>query len=532
MARDDNDLLRDGELPPDPAAGGVEITAVSPRRWEPPLPLVPDRKLPAFPVHVFPTSLSRFVEGLATETRTPPDIAGGAVLGILSAACAGKARVRVAGEHYEPLNLFVMVVAEPGCGKSPVIGSAIKPLERWERQETEKAKPIIKDAEIRKRVLEQRRDRLQEEAARTGGDNALQGLRRVEEDLDEIEVPPQPRLLADDSTPEKLAGLLAEQKGRIAIVSGEGTILRNLAGQYHRDGRSAAGVALKAWGGETLLVDRIGRPRDHVIAPALTLVLAVQETILDDLMGNKDLTHQGFLARFLFILPRDIVGFRPGEVPAMTASTREAYQDIITNILDWPFSGTDPDSTCPPANLHLDRGALESLRRFEAKVEVELRSGGRLGSRLLRGWGNKLVGTTARVAGLLHAAEYDGLRDAISAPISRPTMDRAVSLSEYFIEHAQAAFDSAGIDPVTDNAILVRRWILRNGKEIFKRSECAAAVRFRSQRQGDTLAMALQRLEEANCIVQEPAPQRCSTGRPPGPVYRVNPALFSGEPSR
>ena len=49
---------------------------------------------------------------------------------------------------------------------------------------------------------------------------------------DAIEVPPIPRLVADDITPEAAASLLAEQGGRLAIISAEGGIFDIIAGRY------------------------------------------------------------------------------------------------------------------------------------------------------------------------------------------------------------------------------------------------------------------------------------------------------------
>ena len=49
---------------------------------------------------------------------------------------------------------------------------------------------------------------------------------------DGIEVPPIPRLLADDITPEAAASLLAEQGGPLAIISAEGGIFDIIAGRY------------------------------------------------------------------------------------------------------------------------------------------------------------------------------------------------------------------------------------------------------------------------------------------------------------
>jgi hypothetical protein len=64
---------------------------------------------------------------------------------------------------------------------------------------------------------------------------------------DGIEVPPVPRLLADDITPEAAASLLAEQGGRLAIISAEGGIFDIIAGRYSPKAVPTATYSTTIW---------------------------------------------------------------------------------------------------------------------------------------------------------------------------------------------------------------------------------------------------------------------------------------------
>ena len=75
---------------------------------------------------------------------------------------------------------------------------------------------------------------------------------------DSIVVPTMPRLLADNVTPEAAASLLAEQGGRLAVLSAEGGIFDILAGRYS-GGMPDLDVWLKGHAGDPLRVDRKGR---------------------------------------------------------------------------------------------------------------------------------------------------------------------------------------------------------------------------------------------------------------------------------
>src|SRR5581483_10312381 len=101
---------------------------------------------------------------------------------------------------------------------------------------------------------------------------------------DSIEVPPIPRLVADDITPEAAATLLAEQKGRLAIISAEGGIFDIIAGRYSK--LPNMDLWLKGHSGDSLKVDRKGRPPEYIPRPALTLGLMVQPSVLDAIAAN------------------------------------------------------------------------------------------------------------------------------------------------------------------------------------------------------------------------------------------------------
>src|SRR5690606_7418544 len=119
-------------------------------------------------------------------------------------------------------------------------------------------------------------------AGKEAGDEAA--VREARDALDDAEraVPPLPRVLADDATPEALVRLLADH-GRIAVVAAEGDVLRIVDGRYARDGAARLGELTRAWSGDPIRVDRIGREPVHVPRPALTLALAVQPSVVPSL---------------------------------------------------------------------------------------------------------------------------------------------------------------------------------------------------------------------------------------------------------
>jgi replicative DNA helicase len=68
-------------------------------------------------------------------------------------------------------------------------------------------------------------------------------------------------------------------------MSPEGDVFDLMAG---RNGNGPnLGVYLKGHAGDTLRIDRIGRPVEYVRQPALTMGLAVQPDVLSGLMASR-----------------------------------------------------------------------------------------------------------------------------------------------------------------------------------------------------------------------------------------------------
>ena len=75
---------------------------------------------------------------------------------------------------------------------------------------------------------------------------------------DELDPGPAPRLWTGDTTAERLEDLLAEHRGRFAVMSDEGGVLSTL-GRYNGKGDANLDVLLHGWDGGRLDVERRSR---------------------------------------------------------------------------------------------------------------------------------------------------------------------------------------------------------------------------------------------------------------------------------
>ena len=511
-----------GELADTRTAGPGE------RHWEPPMPFGIAGEVPAFPVEVLPGWLGEYVATVATATQTPPDLAGMLALAVLATVAAGAVEVQPRPGWREPICLFVAVGMDAGSRKSGVFTAMTRPVADFERDQAAAALPGITETAVLRRIADQAA--AQAEAAAGRAPASQQDKARAEAiaraaEATNLVVPPLPRWLVDDATPEALAGLLATY-GRIALLSPEGDVFDQMAGRYNQAAGPNLGVYLKGHAADLLKVDRRGRPPEYVERPCLTIGLAVQPEVLRGLASRPGFGGRGLLARFLYGLPQSLVGRRQPGSPPVPPTVADRYTLELQALA---ASLATPASDSGPFLLTLDQAAGELLLAFERDLEPRLAaSSGDLAH--LAGWAAKLAGATCRVAALLHLAGH--LRDGWARPISADIFAGAVRLADYLIEHARAVFDLMGADPRVDDARWLLDWISRTGQSYFSRRDAHQAARGRFRKAAD-LEPALALLEEHGWLRRVDAdPVGAKGGRPPSPRFLVNPLHPNTEPSQ
>jgi replicative DNA helicase len=496
--------------------------------WEPPIPFGATGTLPAFPVEVLPGWLGEYVAAVATATQTPPDLAGMLALAVLATVAAGAVEVQPRPGWQEPLCLFVAVGMDAGTRKSSVFSALTRPVADFERQQAAAALPGITETITLRRIADQAAAQAEAAASKAPAsqqDEAkAEAIARAAEAADLV-VPPLPRWLVDDATPEALAGLLATHS-RIALLSPEGDVFDQMAGRYNQGAGPNLGVYLKGHAGDLLKVDRRGRPPEYVQRPCLTIGLTVQPEVLQGLAGRPGFRGRGLLARFLYSLPASLVGRRQAGTPPVPESVADRYTrelQALATSLTRP-AGDDPTM------LTLDPHADELLLLFERDLEPRLAAGsGDLAH--LAGWAAKLGGATCRLAALLHLAGH--LRDGWAHPIGANTLAGAIRLADYLVEHARAVFDLMGADPRVGDARWLLDWISRTEQVQFSRRDAHQAARGRFCKATD-LEPALRLLEEHGYLHRvDPEPSRDphGRGRPASPRFVVNPLHPSSETS-
>jgi replicative DNA helicase len=506
----------------------ADTTTHGGRGWEPPVRFGVAGEVPAFPVEVLPSWLGEYVAAVATATQTPPDLAGMLALAVLATVAAGAIEAEPRPGWREPLCLFVAVGMDAGARKSAVFTAMTSPVAEFERQQAAAALPGITETAVLRRIADQAAATAEAAAGKAPANQQeearAEAIARAAEAANLI-VPPIPRWLVDDATPEALAGLLASY-GRIALLSPEGDVFDQMAGRYNQAGPNL-GVYLKGHAGDLLKVDRRGRPPEYVERPCLTIGLAVQPEVLRGLAGRPGFGGRGLLARFLYSLPESLVGRRQVGASPVPPAVVDRYALELQALAASLAAPAGDDS---PAVLTLDQEAGELLLGFERDLEPRLAAAsGDLAH--LAGWAAKLAGATCRIAGLLHLAGH--LRDGWNQPIGADTFAGAARLAGYLVDHARAVFDLMGADPRVDDARWLLDWITRTGQAQFTRRDAHAAAPRGRFPKATSLDPALGLLEEHGWLRRVDAdPVGPRGGRPASPRFLVNPLPRATEPTQ
>jgi hypothetical protein len=497
---------------------------------EPWPPLTPE--LPAFPVEALPSTLGEWVRATAHATQTPADLAAWGALAVLASTAMGVATVDC-GSWNEELALYAVIAMPSGDRKSAVLRAATAPLRELEASWQASAAPAVAAAAHRRDVLERRARHLTERAAKASADDRHEAERHAlnaRGELDALPEPVAPRLLADDATPEALAGLLARH-GRIAILAAESAILDNAPGRYS-DGRANLHLLCNAYAGERTSIDRRGRAPEQIPRPLVTLALTIQPIYLARLVGDELAREQGFVARCVLAQPASLLGRRSVDAPPVPEHVERRWEALVRRFADLATADkadTTPlrggPGACSVGSVSTSGGftvtlGLEArllLNELRAAIEPRLAPAGNL--RPIAAWVNRHAGRIARLAALLHLAEH-----APATPVSAQTMGAALSIGAYTLAHAQAAL--TGHDEQVGGAI---RWLAVHARPtvtvrelhrgpLHGRGPAAAA---------DQLARRLS--DHGYLRSSDSGPSRAAGGRPASPTYHVHPDLLVRE---
>ncbi len=395
-----------------------------------------------------------------------------AVLGALNAAIGNRFVAWNPVIHkMTPANLYLVAIAKSGDGKSQVMNCAFQPIKEREEQEIARWKTdVYPKAKARKDLIEMEISSIKSDykarvkEARKGGDDAFndeQGpglaadgeltapnydhllggvgltdeekgvftdrLANLQRELLEVEVLlKQPRLVVDDCTPEKMAGLLANTPYLTSASPEARKAIDVLLGRYSKDkDQPADDVFVKAYSGDAIKIDRQTSGSLDIPKPCLTVLWMVQPGMVDRLLSTSALKDSGFLQRCLFGQSEGVSGNFEDSVK-IPQDVSDAYRAAIHAV----FSH---DSSQPQAiKFSLEAGRAVNLVREQRRLAWAKDDDDR------QMFEARYSEQVARIALCLHVARYP--ESPAKREIEVETVEDAIQIMDFFIQKHRAVF--------------------------------------------------------------------------------------------
>lgn len=422
--------------------------------WDDPVDVERPQVAP-LPLECLPNRLREWVAAAAEAYQVPSDLPGLLALAACSGMVARRIEVSPSQGWIEPVNLYVCCLLDPANRKSAAFRAAFDPIREIEKRLIELAGPEVARLQSERRIDEKRLATL-EKGATNGDSEAIAQAAELATQLAASPIPALPRLVVDDATAEAVENTLVSQGGRLIVSGCEGGLFDVMAGRYS-GGASNLDVFLKGHAGDDLRVDRVTRGPLFVERCCLTLAYAVQPQVIEGLANNRAFRGRGLIGRFLYSFPGNILGRRRIDSRPIPSAVADGYRSLIERLFTIGESIVGD-----PRILILSPGAIMCFRDWQSEVESWLGDSGRLAD--LRDWGGKLCGLTARIAGVFHLIDHvDGLNPT-GLPIERESVERAIKLARWAVDHAEAVVSLMGADcePLRD-AAYVLGWLRDRG---------------------------------------------------------------------
>ena len=461
-----------------------------------------------------PNCLVDFCNAVAKNTETPIELSLSMMLAILSASLHRKFEIQINPKdpgYIEALCLWCLCLLESGNRKSATLGYMQAPLKAWITQKQESLRHEITISNKKRELQESRIKALESEYKKPN--KSAEKLQELEQNIlqlnnELIAIRKEPKFITQDVTTEKLGKLLADNNGCMSLLSAEGGIFDTIAGRYSKTGVINIDVYNQAYSGEMIIKDRANDQESFQIDKvALTIGIAPQPSVLQNLKNKTDFITRGFFPRALIMQPNSLLGDRPNINTPIPSDLITKYNNLIVRLCNINM----PDK---PMLLKGSQGAFNEFISFIKKREPYLKTEDNEG---LKAWTSKLQGQLVRIAAIFHC--IDNFSDPAAKEINEKQIERAIALAEdLFIPHAKKVFGGFQDSTKTRNI----KKIITKLKEIKSFDKATFSTRFyylfkKAQERDEILEL----LVKENIIKNT----QVKITRKPKSLYFVNPKL-------
>lgn len=476
-----------------------------------------------FPINAFPDVLKNYCIEVSKHVQVPVDMVASAVIGIMAVCLQSKFYIEPQSGWVEPLNLYVLIAANPSERKTPVLKEVSGAVNQYVNRVNKELKPQRDRYLAEKNILSNKIDQLTKDVSHGKKTVTIDDVLKVRDELDNLEEVKLLRMIVDDITPEALVSAMKENDEVISIVTAEGGIFGMLSGRYSN--QPNMDLFLKAYSGEAYHTDRIGREYTDLDNPLMTIVVMLQPVVLKDAVENKQFRERGLMSRFLYVIPNSIIGKRTKVSEPINEAVKNEYNKLVNDLLDINTKrGFNTRSNIIRLSHEADKIDTDFYNDVECKILNEYGS--------FEDWAGKYRGQVMRIAGILHCVKYQ--LNAPNVLLEADTMQAALDIGKFFLEQTKYVFEDLRDDDDIVNAKCVLNRIIKifnasslKTLKILKTNCRELQQKCKGKINVDDFKCALNILEKRGYIKQiERKPQ--GGGRPTVDIY-VNPRVFERE---
>lgn len=405
-----------------------------PPEFNPMIPLREDSPQRNFPIKALPPILREMVTGIAETTETDTAMAATSMLSAVSYCFTGVYRMQGKPDHSEPPMIYSFIVAEPSERKSPVVKFVKKPFVDFEMQyNLEHAEAFHKAEAVKKKLLLEA-DKLEKE-----GSKDVDRIAKLRTQAEQMGTVGRRRIAVDDITPESLIQLMGRNRS-LLMISDEAGMLGNFAGRYSNNSMPNMDMLLKAWSGESFFCDRATKDTIQISNPCLSISLARQPYLWDNMVSNPVFRNSGLLARFFCCFPKSKVGTRRYDSKAIAAAVVDSYNKLIDILLTRKFNAGSTNEKFLKFDEIAQQNFIDYYNQYIEKIQLTEFAN-------CKDWGGKYHGQILRLCCVIHCVKSILKNEnPENTLVSADTLCNAIDIADYYKEQAIYAFSIGGVD--------------------------------------------------------------------------------------
>jgi len=301
----------------------------------------------SFPLEIFPERIRGIISAYVKHDGFNADFLCCSALTVFAAAMGNRWRARFSSTMQASPILFIVLVGEPSCGKTPPLREMERPL-----QDMDMKSDTAYNSE------KQEYDRLM----------LMTAKERKEQGLPEYpQKPVHHEILVIDSTIEKLFGIMKDNPHGILMFVNE---LNKLVANLNRYGKgSDEAYWIEFFDGNQVKYERKSSgDYVNILHPYVSVIGGTQPGLLTKMFGG-DRESSGFTSRFLKVFP-DITRMPKWGHTPMPSEIIGEWETVIRSVLRQPCQ-YDANGEIVPALLDFSREAIDILFQWEASIERE-----------------------------------------------------------------------------------------------------------------------------------------------------------------